>query len=77
MRVRCGSIVGEIIEIDGSKVTLSYSKSPICGWNDSVEYSTIVVDYSDCEKLDSGLNSPWSLNINKFKNKYLIQKTYD
>jgi len=72
MRVRCGSVVGEIIKIDGDSVTLSYSDTPICGWNNSVEYSTMVVDYSNCEKLDSGLNSPWSLNIDKFKNKYLL-----
>lgn len=71
MRVKHNSTIGEIMAIDGSDVTLSFSESPIAGWNNSVNYSTIIVKYSECEQLDNGLNSPWTMDIEKLKHKHL------
>ena len=71
MRVKFGDIVGEINSIDGNMLTISYSETPISGWNNEVVYKTMVVDSKDCVKLDNGLNSPWEINLDKFKEKYL------
>jgi len=71
MRVKFGDIVGEINSIDGNMLTISYSETPISGWNNEVVYKTMVVDSKDCVKLDNGLNSPWEIDLDKFKEKYL------
>ncbi len=52
-------------------LTISYSETPISGWNNEVVYKTMVVDSKDCVKLDNGLNSPWEIDLDKFKEKYL------
>jgi hypothetical protein len=67
MRVMIGNIVGEIIDIDSSTVTISYTKSTVAGWNKNIQYDTIIVLKRDVKKIDEGLNSPWNINMNKFK----------
>jgi len=67
MRVSVDNIVGEIIDIDSDTVTISYTKSAVAGWNKSIQYDTITVLKQDVKKIDGGLNSPWCINMNKFK----------
>ena len=67
MRVKHGNIVGEIVMINGDKLTIMYSDSRVAGWNNNSSFKTIIVNSSDCVKLDNGLNSPWEVNLDKFK----------
>lgn len=67
MRVKHGNIVGEIVMINNDKLTIMYSDSRIAGWNNNSSFKTIIVNSSDCVKLDNGLNSPWEVNLDKFK----------
>jgi len=67
MRVSVEDIVGEIVAIDSNTVTISYTKSAVAGWNKSIQYDTITVRKQDVKKIDEGLNSPWCINMNKFK----------
>jgi hypothetical protein len=67
MRVQYGDIVGEITDIDGDVVTISYIDQPVAGWNSSMEFKTIAVESSSCKKLDNGLNCPWVVDLEKLK----------
>lgn len=67
MRVKVGSVVGEITNIDNDDITIAYSDTTIAGWNNDVEYKKKKVKAQDCEKLDNGLNSPWVVNLEEFK----------
>lgn len=67
MRVMIDNIVGEIIDIDSNTVTISYTKSTVAGWNKNIQYDTIIALKRDVKKIDEGLNSPWNINMNKFK----------
>jgi hypothetical protein len=69
MRVQYGKIIGEIINIQDDIITISYSDDPVSGWNNDIIYKTIKINRKQCVKLDDGLNSPWSVNINKLKEK--------
>jgi len=71
MRVKYGSIIGEIINVYDDSVKLAYNNVSIAGWNSETEYQTIIVKTKDCIKLDNGLNSPWTFDIGKFKEKFL------
>jgi hypothetical protein len=68
MRVKIGDIVGEIVNIDGEKVTISYANAPVAGWNSETTYNKLTVFSSECALLDAGLNSPWSMDIDEFVN---------
>ena len=61
MRVKTkdGKIVGEIEEINGNKITLSYSDGSNTGWNSQSIYKKLQLNVNDVEKLDNGLNSAW------------------
>jgi len=65
MRVKVKDIVGEITNINNDNITISYSDTPIAGWNHDVKYCTKIVKKRDCIKLDNGINSPWCANLNK------------
>ena len=67
MRVKYGNVVGEIVMINDDKLTIMYSDSRIAGWNNNSSFKTIIVNSSDCIKLDNGLNSPWEVNLDKLK----------
>ena len=65
MRVQVNGtpIVGEITQIKGDLLTISYVDHQVAGWSSELEYKTIVVDCSVCTALDEGLNSPYYLDI--------------
>jgi capsular polysaccharide biosynthesis protein len=69
MRVQCDnlSIVGEIIEVNGNDLTVIYSDSAVAGWNNQIEFKKIIIPSSLCYKLDDGLNSPFSVDIESIK----------
>lgn len=57
-------IIGEIEKIEGNELLISYceSKSNV-GWNSEKEYKKLKVNIENAEKMDNGLNSPWSLDL--------------
>ena len=65
MRIKVGDIVGEIIEVYNSEVLINYSEKFVAGWNSEVKFNTKKVKKMDCTILDRGLNSEWTLNIEK------------
>lgn len=72
MRVKFDNLIGEITDIDGDFLTISYSDEKVTGWNNKVKYKTIIKKSSECVKLDNGLNSSWKVNLEKFKNEFKI-----
>lgn len=69
MRVQSKSfgLVGEISNIYGNILEINYSKNNVAGWNNQNKYEKIMVDSSDCIKLDNGLNSNWGIDLDLFK----------
>jgi hypothetical protein len=67
MRVKVGNIVGEIIDISGDLVTISYSDINVSGWNNDVRFKQKIVKSNECFKLDNGLNSSWLIDLEKLK----------
>lgn len=67
MRVKYLDIVGEIIDIEQDMVTISYTDEFVAGWNNEINYKKIKVLTKDCYKIDNGLNSPWSIDMESFK----------
>lgn len=70
MRVKCGDIIGEIVNIENDNVTITYSDTRLAGWNSENEYKTITKKAHECIRLDEGLNSAWEINLDKFKKFY-------
>jgi len=69
MRVKTkdGNILGEIEKIYDNKLLLSYTDGSNTGWNAQNEYKQIELNMEDVEKLDNGLNSPWKIISQIFK----------
>ena len=67
MRVKYGEIIGEIVEIDGDDITITYSDTRLSGWNSENKYKTMTLKSQDCVRLDEGLNSSWKINLEEFK----------
>jgi hypothetical protein len=67
MRVKYGEIIGEIVEIDGDDITITYSDTRLSGWNSENKYKTMTLKSQDCVRLDEGLNSSWEINLEKLK----------
>jgi len=69
MRVKCGDVIGEIIEINNNQLKIIYSSDFVSGWNKESKFEVKTENAKHCKKLDNGLNSPWILNIKKFEKK--------
>ncbi len=69
MRIKIlnSNIIGEIIDISDKTLTISYSDEILAGWNNDIQYNTMICNKNDCIALDHGLNSPWKINMEKFK----------
>ncbi len=65
MRIRSGDIIGEIEEVYEDKVLVYYSKERVAGWNSEKKYDRILLEKEKCHPLDSGLNSPWIVDLDK------------
>lgn len=61
MRVKFDGGIGEIEEIDGDKLTVSYTDGSNTGWNSECTFKRIELCSRDVEKLDNGLNSAWEI----------------
>lgn len=68
MRIQSKDIIGEIEDLDGDDLIIKYSTEKVTGWNASVVFKTIKLNKKECRKLDNGLNSCWSINLQTFKN---------
>lgn len=65
MRVKSkdGKIIGEIEKIYNDTLLISYTDGYNTGWNAQNIYNQIEINMNDVEKLDNGLNSPWTIKI--------------
>jgi len=67
MRIKSNDIVGEICEVGKSTVNVKYTKEKVSGWNSQNEFDITELKKSDCERLDNGLNSCWTLDLGSLK----------
>ena len=67
MRVRSNDLVGEIVDIDGDILTVSYTNTFVAGWNSQMSYNKKQINMNDCIPLDKGLNSSWIVDLDKLK----------
>jgi hypothetical protein len=61
MRVKFDGGIGEIEEIIGDKLIVSYNDGSNTGWNSECIFKKIEIRVDQVEKLDNGLNSPWKI----------------
>jgi hypothetical protein len=61
MRVKFHGGIGEIEEIDGDKLIISYTDGSNTGWNSECTFKRIKLSSEEVEKLDNGLNSAWKI----------------
>jgi capsular polysaccharide biosynthesis protein len=61
------NIVGEIIDKINDQLLISYTTTKLAGWNSELKLSEILVNKSLCISLDGGLNSPWEMDMTKFR----------
>lgn len=67
MRVMVGDVVGEITEVGDGVLKINYVDEKVAGWNQSGLYKTKTAAFNECKKIDNGLNSPWEVELEKFK----------
>lgn len=67
MRVKFGTMVGEISEVHEDSLKVKYSQNPIAGWSNDIKYEEAIVKKCDCVRLDNGLNSPWKVDQDKLR----------
>ena len=68
MRVKTNTgIIGEIEDVLYDKLRIIYTDKKIEGWNSQLDLNSDLFNMDDCVKLDNGLNSPWTINIEKIK----------
>lgn len=67
MRVQTkNGLIGEILEINDKTITIGYLDDSVAGWNNSLPFKNMILNFEDFKILDNGLNSPWELNLSKF-----------
>ncbi len=59
-------IVGEIENYDQGMLQINYTDHITAGWNAQLDLMTIWVKEEECEPLDEGLNSQWSIDLDDF-----------
>lgn len=67
MRVKCLDWIGEIVLVDENDIIINYTDNTISGWNNDVKFKQKKFKKCDCKKIDSGLNSAWQINMEKFQ----------
>jgi hypothetical protein len=70
MRVKYKNIIGEVSNISDDYATIIYKDEFIAGWSSNDKFKEIKCLISDLSPIDDGLNSPWQINMNKFKKYY-------
>jgi hypothetical protein len=66
VQIKGTKIVGEVEEILPDGLLVSYVNEVVAGWNSKMLTAKEVFPFSDCYKLDDGLNSPWKLELAAF-----------
>ena len=67
MRVQTkNGLIGEILEINDKTITIGYLDDSVAGWNNSLPFKNMILNFEDFKILDNGLNSSWELNLSKF-----------
>jgi hypothetical protein len=67
MRVKFRNTIGEISDIKDDELIVDYSDENLSGWNQQTTYKKITIKKVDCVPLDKGLNSPWTIDLEKIK----------
>ena len=62
MRVKFDGGIGEIEEIVGDKLIISYTDGSNTGWNSKCIFKKVELNTGQVERLDNGLNSLWKIN---------------
>jgi hypothetical protein len=76
------NLLGEILEIKKNRLLVNVTDTIVSGFSMSKKFNKIWFKKNQCEKLDEGLNSPYKINLKKFKKKYeewfdgLLPKSY-
>jgi len=60
--------VGEIEEVNGSTLVMSYTDVPVAGWNSELTLKRASVHMQDCVRLDNGLNCNWTIDLKELQN---------
>lgn len=60
-------IVGEIKEVEENSVVVMISPDVVAGWNAQTKYETMIVAKDEVKIIDNGLNSKWTMDMEKFK----------
>ena len=68
--VKNKKIYGEIIEISEDKIMLNYTDEIISGFSKEKFFKSNWFLKKDCTRLDNGLNSPFKIDMDNFKNFY-------
>jgi hypothetical protein len=69
------NIIGEIEDYDEGKLQIKYTDNITAGWNAQLDLMTIWVKEEECERIDEGLNSQWSIDLDDFINHF--KQTYE
>jgi hypothetical protein len=64
------NIIGEVIDVGNDKLTIKYTNHLVSGWDEDGNYEETKVNFEDCDVLDNGLNSPYYINLDKFKKEF-------
>lgn len=67
VKIKDRNIIGEITGIDGDYLCVKYSDDVVAGWTAGEEYKHVWVLEDNVQVLDQGLNSAWSIDMNKFE----------
>ena len=70
MRVKYKDIIGEVSNISDNYATIIYKAEFTAGWSSNDIFKEIKCLITDLTPIDDGLNSPWQINMNKFKKYY-------
>lgn len=63
MRIKWHDIIGEIEEVRGDKLLISYVDEGVTGWNSAIVFKKMEISKDEAVQLDNGLNSRWKVDI--------------
>ena len=66
VKIKNTQYIGEIIQIIADQLIINCTDGSNTGWNNDNEYKQMTVSFNNVEKLDNGLNSPFTINIDEF-----------
>ena len=65
--IKKNNLIGEIIEIKENEVLINYTDKLVSGFSNEKKFNKKWFNFDECESLDNGLNSPFIMDLEKFK----------